>query len=101
MKNWKFIFITLGVLITVVIFLSPYHIESYSLCKCGGCCDGCPGNCKSIGAPFAYFYWGDNMFENSELKFFSLFGLVTNILTWISILLILLKIKSKYNALAK
>ena len=52
--------IILAIIVTAIILFSPLSLSSMVQCFCGGCCVGCPGDCNTIGAPFAYYYWGVN-----------------------------------------
>jgi hypothetical protein len=83
MTNKKLmISIVLWVIISAIIFLSPISLSNLVKCKCGGCCIDCPGDCNSIGTPFAIYYWGTNNLSGEVVNQLFLFGLIADIIVW-------------------
>ena len=74
--------IIVAILVTAIIFLSPISLSNLVQCECGGCCVGCPGDCSSIGAPFAIYYWGVNGASGVVVNQIYISGLVADILVW-------------------
>ncbi len=79
MADQKVISIVLWVLIIVIVFLSPISLSNMAKCFCGGCCKGCPGDCNSIGAPFAIYYWGVNNISGETVNEFSIPGFIIDL----------------------
>ena len=83
MANKKLIIsIVVAIIVTAIIFLSPLSLSSMVHCKCGGCCVGCPGDCNTMGAPFAYYYWGVNGISGEVVNQISTFGIIADIIIW-------------------
>jgi|GEM_PF-2746655 hypothetical protein len=81
MANKKLIVsIVVAIIVTAIIFLSPLSLSSTEHCFCGGCCIGCPGDCNTIGAPFAYYYWGVNDITDDIVNQISTFGIIVDII---------------------
>ena len=74
--------IIVAVIVTAIIFLLPFSLSSMVHCGCGGCCVGCPGDCNTIGAPFAYYYWGVNGLSGEVVNQISTFGIIADIIIW-------------------
>ncbi|MBN1969287.1 MAG: hypothetical protein JW870_07960 [Candidatus Delongbacteria bacterium] len=74
--------IVVTVIVTAIIFLSPLSLSNMVHCNCGGCCIGCPGDCNTIGAPFAYYYWGVNGISGEVINQISTFGIIADIVIW-------------------
>ena len=72
--------IVVAIIVTVIISLSPLSLSSTIHCWCGGCCVGCPGDCNTIGAPFAYYYWGVNNLSGEVINQISIFGIIIDII---------------------
>ena len=81
MTNKKLIIsIVLAIIVTAIISLLPLSSSSMVHCLCGGCCVGCPGDCNTIGAPFAYYYWGVNDLSGEVVNQISIFGIIVDII---------------------
>jgi len=84
MANKKLIIsIVVAIIVTAIIFLSPVSLTENSFgiyCECGGCCVGCPGDCNTIGAPFAYYYWGVNDMSGEVVNQISTLGIIVDII---------------------
>ncbi|PIP28015.1 MAG: hypothetical protein COX29_03410 [Candidatus Moranbacteria bacterium CG23_combo_of_CG06-09_8_20_14_all_35_22] len=74
--------IFIAVIVTVIIFLSPISLSNMVHCQCGGCCVGCPGDCNTKGAPFAYYYWGVNGMDGEVVNQISTFGIIADTIIW-------------------
>lgn len=74
--------IVLAIIVTAVIFLFPTSLSNIVHCGCGGCCVGCPGDCDTIGTPFAHYYWGVNGMTGEIVNHLSTFGLIADIIVW-------------------
>ena len=86
MANKKLIIsIVLAIIVTLIIFLSPlslHHLGVFGICKCGGCCIGCPDACSSIGFPMPMFYWGVNGLSSEVVNQISTFGIIADVVIW-------------------
>jgi hypothetical protein len=74
--------IIVAIIVTAILFLLPISLSSMAHCKCGGCCTGCPGDCNTIGAPFALYYGGVNRISGEIVSQISPFGLIADIIAW-------------------
>lgn len=88
MASKSVVAIILAILVTLIIFLSPISFSSFITCKCGGCCEGCPGDCEALGTPLAYFYWGENKTTGDVVSKFSVLGLSVDLVVLFLVLVI-------------
>jgi len=78
MNNKTKIKLIILVFMIMIILFSPVSLAILVKCLCGGCCVGCPGDCNTIGAPFAYYYWGTNVMSGEVVKQISVFGAIVD-----------------------
>jgi hypothetical protein len=103
-KKYTIIFILLIIGISILIFLNNFGSLSTYLghCKCGGCCKGCPGDCDfAIGFPFTYYYSGQNNLSYESISEISKFGIVADIIIWITSIIVLYFLINKKSSNAK
>jgi hypothetical protein len=77
--------IAIAIIVTAIIFLSPFSLSKLlerGHCECGGCCIGCPGDCNTIGTPFEYYYWGVNGVSGEVVNQISTFGIIIDVIIW-------------------
>jgi hypothetical protein len=98
MANKKLLIsIVVAIIITAIIFLLPISLSNMTHCKCGGCCINCPGDCNTIGTPFALYYWGVNGLSGEVVNQMYVFGLIADIIIWLILMFVIYRFIYKRN----
>ena len=103
MTNKKSIIsITLAIIITEIIFFSPFSLSTIIMrSHCNfNYIPPCSSNSydNMIGAPFAYYYWGICPITGEPMHKTSLFGMISDIITWGILMFLIYRLiyKSKF-----
>lgn len=101
MNKKALFFIILGVTVILVILIAPRSLSNLVHCRCGGCCTGCPGDCNTIGAPFAYYYYGINGISQEKINKINIPGIILDGIILAVLIAIIYRIVSGKKSIKK